>query len=47
MAEEDFGIQLEEWDGSEEKQDAAANSAIEDTLLFESEKRLSMILLSH
>lgn len=35
MAEEDFGIQLEEWAGSEEKQEEAANAAIEDTLLFE------------
>lgn len=36
MAEEDLGIQLEEWDGSEENQDAPAISAIEDSLLFES-----------
>ncbi|CAJ1049230.1 tetratricopeptide repeat protein 17 [Xyrichtys novacula] len=35
MTEEDLGIQLEEWEGSEEKQDAAAISAIEDSLLFE------------
>ncbi|XP_044041325.1 tetratricopeptide repeat protein 17 [Siniperca chuatsi] len=35
MAEEDLGIQLEEWEGSEEKQDAPAISAIEDSLLFE------------
>lgn len=36
VAEEDLGIQLEEWEGSEEKQDAPAVSAIEDSLLFES-----------
>lgn len=36
MAEEDLSIQLEEWEGSEEKPDAPAMSAMEDTLLFES-----------
>lgn len=36
MAEDDLGIQLEEWEGSEEKQDVPAISAIEDSLLFES-----------
>ncbi|TMS13138.1 Tetratricopeptide repeat protein 17 [Larimichthys crocea] len=35
MAEDDLGIQLEEWEGSEEKQDVPAISAIEDSLLFE------------
>ncbi|XP_030574814.1 tetratricopeptide repeat protein 17 [Archocentrus centrarchus] len=35
MAEEDLSIQLEEWEVSEEKQDALAISAMEDTLLFE------------
>ncbi|XP_006793847.1 tetratricopeptide repeat protein 17 [Neolamprologus brichardi] len=35
MAEEDLGLQLEDWEGSEEKQDAPAISAMEDTLLFE------------
>ncbi|KAM4596171.1 tetratricopeptide repeat protein 17 isoform 1-T1 [Fundulus diaphanus] len=35
MTEKDFGIQLEEWEESEEKQDARASSAVEDTLLFE------------
>ncbi|PWA29151.1 hypothetical protein CCH79_00006274 [Gambusia affinis] len=35
MTEEDFGIQLEEWEDSEEKQDSTASSAIEDMLLFE------------
>ncbi|XP_047436087.1 tetratricopeptide repeat protein 17 [Mugil cephalus] len=35
IAEEDLGIQLEEWEGSEEKQDAPSISAMEDTLLFE------------
>ncbi|XP_029950797.1 tetratricopeptide repeat protein 17 [Salarias fasciatus] len=35
MVEDDLGIQLEEWEGSEEKQDTPALSAIEDTLLFE------------
>lgn len=35
MAEEDLGIQLEEWEGSDEKQDAPTLSAMEDTLLFE------------
>lgn len=36
MHEEDVAIQLEEWEGSEEKQDAPAVSPMEDTLLFES-----------
>ncbi|XP_037547900.1 tetratricopeptide repeat protein 17 [Nematolebias whitei] len=35
MPEEDLSIQLEEWEDSEEKQDTAAVSAIEDTLLFD------------
>ncbi|XP_041647557.1 tetratricopeptide repeat protein 17 isoform X2 [Cheilinus undulatus] len=35
MTEEDLGIQLEEWEGSEEKQDAPTISAMEDSLLFE------------
>ncbi|XP_014916487.1 tetratricopeptide repeat protein 17 [Poecilia latipinna] len=35
VTEEEFGIQLEEWEDSEEKQDATASSAIEDMLLFE------------
>ncbi|XP_028258211.1 tetratricopeptide repeat protein 17 [Parambassis ranga] len=35
MHEEDVAIQLEEWEGSDEKQDAPAVSPMEDTLLFE------------
>ncbi|KAL3993322.1 KRAB domain-containing zinc finger protein [Sarotherodon galilaeus] len=35
MAEDDLGLQLEDWEGSEEKQDAPTISAMEDTLLFE------------
>ncbi|KAK2919910.1 tetratricopeptide repeat protein 17 [Channa argus] len=35
LAEEDFGIHLEEWEGSEEKQDALSISTVEDSLLFE------------
>ncbi|XP_034416022.1 tetratricopeptide repeat protein 17 isoform X2 [Cyclopterus lumpus] len=35
VAEKELGIQLEEWEGSEEKQDAPAMSAMEDSLLFE------------
>ncbi|XP_070689271.1 tetratricopeptide repeat protein 17 [Pempheris klunzingeri] len=35
IEEEELGIQLEEWEGSEEKQDAPTVSAIEDSLLFE------------
>ncbi|KAM6950047.1 tetratricopeptide repeat protein 17 [Lycodopsis pacificus] len=34
-AEKDLGIQLEEWEASEDKQDAPAISAMEDSLLFE------------
>lgn len=34
MAEEDLGIHLEEWEGSEEKLDAPSISAVEDSLLF-------------
>ncbi|XP_054625675.1 tetratricopeptide repeat protein 17 isoform X1 [Dunckerocampus dactyliophorus] len=33
--EEDLTIQLEEWEGGEEKQDASSFSSIEDSLLFE------------
>lgn len=36
LAEEDLGIQLEEWEASEDKQDAQAPSAMDDSLLFES-----------
>lgn len=43
LAQEDLGIQLEEWESSEEKQEAPA---IEDTLLFESEKRISYFSVS-
>ncbi|XP_042346643.1 tetratricopeptide repeat protein 17 isoform X2 [Plectropomus leopardus] len=35
MADKDLGIQLEEWEGSEEKQDTPTISAMEDSLLFE------------
>ncbi|XP_020498865.2 tetratricopeptide repeat protein 17 [Labrus bergylta] len=35
MSEEDIGIQLEEWEGSEEKQDVPSISAMEESLLFE------------
>ncbi|XP_010773287.1 tetratricopeptide repeat protein 17 [Notothenia coriiceps] len=35
LAEKELGIQLEEWEGSEEKQDAPPLSAMEDSLLFE------------
>lgn len=45
MTEEHFGIQLEEWEDSEEKQDATASSAIEDMLLFESKIRTLFDLL--
>lgn len=40
MAEEDLGIQLEEWEGSEEKQDAPSISAIEESLMFESKNKI-------
>lgn len=40
MAEEDLGIQLEEWEASEEKQDAPAMAAMEDSLLFESKNMM-------
>lgn len=40
MAEEDLGIQLEEWEGSEEKQDVPSISAIEDSLMFESKNKI-------
>lgn len=40
MAEKDLGIQLEEWEGSEEKQDSPAIAAMEDSLLFESKKMI-------
>lgn len=41
MADEELGIQLEEWEASEEKQDGPPVSAMEDSLLFES-KDLSL-----
>lgn len=40
VTEEDLGIQLEEWEGSEEKQDAPPISAIEDSLMFESKYKI-------
>ncbi|MED6245591.1 hypothetical protein ATANTOWER_005266, partial [Ataeniobius toweri] len=43
MTEEHFGIQLEEWEDREVTQDGTANSAIEDTLLFESKHRFSVM----
>lgn len=45
VPEEDLSIQLEEWEESEEKQDTAAVSAIEDTLLFESKNVTSASLV--
>lgn len=36
MSEDELGIQLEEWEGSEDRQDPPAFSAVEDLLLFES-----------
>lgn len=41
MTDEELGIQLEEWEASEEKQDGPPVSAMEDSLLFES-KDLSL-----
>lgn len=40
MAEGELGIQLDEWEGSEEKQDASSITAIEDSLLFESKNMI-------
>lgn len=36
MSEDELGIQLEEWEGSDDKQDPSSVSAVEDALLFES-----------
>lgn len=47
MSEEDLSIQLEEWEDSEEKQDTAAVSAVDDTLLFESKNVTSSSLSSY
>ncbi|CAF99942.1 unnamed protein product, partial [Tetraodon nigroviridis] len=35
MSEDELGIQLEEWEGSDDKQDSPSASALEDLLLFE------------
>lgn len=36
MAEDELGIQLEEWEGSDDRQEPPSISAVEDSLLFES-----------
>lgn len=45
VTEEELGIQLEEWEASEEKQDAPL-SAMDDQLLFESKDPISSFLYS-
>lgn len=42
MAEEELGIQLEEWEASEEKQDAPL-SAMDEQLLFESKDPIRLV----
>lgn len=36
MSEDELGLQLEEWEGSDDKQDPPPVSAADDSLLFES-----------
>lgn len=45
MTEEELGIQLEEWEASEEKQEAPL-STMDDQLLFESKDPISLFLYS-
>lgn len=40
-AEVDFGVQLEEWEASEDRQDAPSISVTEDSLFFESKSLFS------
>lgn len=46
MSEDELGIQLEEWEGSDEKQDPPSVSAVEDLLLFESKTFSALMLCS-
>lgn len=44
MSEDEFGIQLEEWESSDDKQDPPSVSAVEDLLLFESKTTSALVL---
>lgn len=46
MSEDELGIQLEEWEGSDDKQDPPSVSAVEDLLLFESKTTSALVLCS-
>lgn len=46
MSEDELGIQLEEWEGSDDKQDPPSVSAVEDLLLFESKTTSVLAVLS-
>lgn len=45
MSEDELGIQLEEWEGSDDKQDPPSVSAVEDLLLFESKTTSALAVL--
>lgn len=44
MSEDELGIQLEEWEGGDDKQDPPSVSAVEDLLLFESKTTSALVL---
>lgn len=44
MAEDELGIQLEEWEGSDDRQEPPSISAVEDSLLFESKTTFVSVL---
>lgn len=46
MSEGELGFQLEEWEGSDDKQDPPSVSAVEDLLLFESKTTSVLVLCS-
>lgn len=46
MPEKDLAVQLEEWEGGEEKRDAAAVSDMDDSVLFHSKNRIQPHLQS-
>lgn len=47
IAEDELGIQLEEWEGSDDRQEPPSISAVEDSLLFESKTTFASVLCCH
>lgn len=46
IAEDELGIHLEEWEGSDDRQEPPSISAVEDSLLFESKTTFASVLCS-